>query len=81
MKFQPHKVHLTREILSSAKMAYSTYRQRLDQKKEEKEMQLKKQEEAKSVKKRQDREREEEVTRSTLVLDKEKELLKKESEL
>lgn len=39
---QPHKVPLTRKILRSAKMAFSTYRQRLDHEKEEKERQLKK---------------------------------------
>ena len=38
---QPQKVPLTRELLRSAKMAYASYRQRLDKDKEEKERQLK----------------------------------------
>ena len=38
---QPQKVPLTRELLRRAKMAYASYRQRLDRDKEEKERQLK----------------------------------------
>ena len=62
-------------------MAYASYRQRLDRDKEEKERQLKQQELAKAVKKRLEREWEEEDKRTTSLLDKEKELLKKESDI
>ena len=54
---QPQKVPLTRELLRSAKLAYASYRQRLDRDKEEKEGQLKQQELAKAEKKRLERER------------------------
>ena len=49
--------------------------------KEEKERQLKQQELAKAEKKRLEREREEEDKRTTSLLDKEKELLKKKSDI
>ena len=48
---QPQKVPLTRELFRSAKMAYASYRQKLDRDKEEKEGQLKQPELAKAVKK------------------------------
>ena len=54
---QPLKVPLTRELLRSAKMAYASYRQRLDRDKDENERQLKQQELAKAEKKRLERER------------------------
>ena len=44
---QPQKVPLIRELLRSVKMAYASYRQRLDRDKEEKERQLKQHELAK----------------------------------
>ena len=78
---QPQKVPHTRELLRSAKMAYASYRQRLDSDKEEKERQLKQQELGKAEQKRLEREREEEDKRTTSLLDKEKELLKKESDI
>ena len=62
-------------------MAYASYRQRLDRDKEEKERQLKQQELAKAEKKRLEIEREEEDKRTTSLLDKEKELFKKESDI
>ena len=78
---QPKKVPFTRELLRSAKMAYTSYRQRLDRDKEEKERHLKLYELAKAEKKRLEREREEEdKKKKTSQLDKEKELLKKESD-
>ena len=48
----PQKVPLTGELLRSAKMAYASYRQRLDRDKEEKERQLKQKELAKAEKTR-----------------------------
>ena len=78
---QPQKVPLTRELLRSGKMAYASYRQRLDSVKEEKERHLKQQELAKAEKKIQEREREEENKRTTSLLDKEKELFKKEPDI
>ena len=59
---------------------YASYRQRLDNNKEENERQLKQQELVKAEKKRLEREREEEDKRTSL-LDKEKALLKKESDI
>ena len=77
---QPQKIPLTRELLRSAKMAYASYRQKLDGDNKE-ERQLKQQELEKAEKKRLEREREEEDKRTTSLLDKEKELLKKESDI
>lgn len=78
---QPHKVPLTREIPRSAKMAYSTYRQRLDHEKEEKERQLKKTGKSQSCKEKTRQRKRGWSHKTASVLDKEKELLKKESEL
>ena len=78
---QPQKVPLTRELLRRAKIAFASYRHKLDKDNEEKERQLKQQELAKAEKKRLERGREEEYKRTTSLLDKEKELLKKESDI
>ena len=71
----------TSVVTEDSLMAYASYRQRLDRDKEEKERQLKRQELAKAEKKRREREREMEDKRTTSLLDKEKERLKKESDI
>ena len=76
---QPQTVPLTRELLRSAKMP-ATDKSRQGHK-EEKESQLKQQELEKAEKKRLEREWEEEDKRTTSLLDKEKELLKKASDI
>ena len=74
-----YKFVILQHLLSNSHY-YASYRQRLDNNKEENERQLKQQELVKAEKKRLEREREEEDKRTSL-LDKEKALLKKESDI